>query len=199
MLYTGKGDDGTTYFFGSKERFGKDTPLVEALGTCDELCSLLGYLRARFKGSTSRLGSQGRTLGSEGEILEEVQQNLFIIQAELAGADKKIVEEKVRSMERKINDIEKSLPPIKTFFVPGANENSALYDMARTLARRVERRVIALREENSQLAPSEKIPSRGVASFPAPATLAYLNRLSSLLYAMARKHGGGDETKPHYD
>lgn len=168
MLFTGKGDDGTTYFFGSKERFGKDTPLVEALGTCDELNSLLGYLRAKISGDSA--------------LIEEVQQDLFIIQAELAGADKHIVEEKVKTMEERINAIEKELPPIKTFFVPGANEESALYDMARTLARRTERRVVAL---------GDKVPSKW--------TLAYLNRLSSLLYALARKHGGGEETKPHYN
>jgi len=53
-LFTGKGDDGTTYFFGSKERFAKDTPLAEALGTCDELGSLLGYLKARGRTSKRR-------------------------------------------------------------------------------------------------------------------------------------------------
>jgi cob(I)alamin adenosyltransferase len=165
-LFTGKGDDGTTYFFGSKERFGKDTPLVEALGTCDELNSLLGLLRAKIP--------------VEAEIIEKVQQNLFIIQAELAGADKQIVEEKVKKLEEIINTIEGELPPIKTFFVPGANETSALFDYTRTVARRAERRVIAL----------EKKPSKW--------TLAYLNRLSSLLYAKARKYGEGKETKPHY-
>lgn len=189
MLYTGKGDDGTTYFFGSKERFGKDTSLVEALGTLDELNSLLGYLRACFKGST---------FGSE---ILEVQQDLFIIQAELAGADKKIEEGKVRKMEQRIGEIESLLPPITTFFIPGAGRESAMLDYARTVARRAERRVIALRGENSQLAPSEKIPSRGIASFPSPMTLAYLNRLSSLLYAEARLAAhvdGKSEIKPEY-
>ncbi len=168
-LYTGKGDDGTTYFFGSKERFGKETPLVEALGTLDELNSFVGVLRAKIK--------------KDSEELEGVQQNLFIIQAELAGAEMKIEEKKVRDMEQRIGEIEKMLPPIKTFFVPGANEKSALYDFARTIARRAERRVVAL----------EKKPSQW--------SLAYMNRLSSLLYAHARLQAQGkgkQEKKPTY-
>ncbi|HEY4482824.1 MAG TPA: cob(I)yrinic acid a,c-diamide adenosyltransferase [Candidatus Paceibacterota bacterium] len=179
MLYTGKGDDGSTYFFGSKERFGKDTPLVEALGTLDELNSLLGFVRARIRGRTLK-GPQGPTSKA---IIEDVQQNLFIIQAELAGADKKIEESKVREMEKLIGEIENKLPPIKTFFIPGANEESALLDFARTVSRRAERRVVAL----------EKKPTKF--------TLAYLNRLSSLLYALARlqgQKGGKVEKRPTY-
>ncbi|HEY4493244.1 MAG TPA: cob(I)yrinic acid a,c-diamide adenosyltransferase [Candidatus Paceibacterota bacterium] len=176
-LFTGKGDDGTTYFFGSKERFGKDTPLVEALGTCDELNSLLGFVKAKSK--------------SDEKILEEIQQNLFIIQAELAGAGMRITEAKVKQAEELINNIEKKLPPIKTFFIPGANEISALFDLARTVARRTERRVVALVNLESET-PSGK---------PCIQTLAYLNRLSSVLYALARYHAqkeGQVENKPHY-
>lgn len=188
MLYTGKGDDGTTYFFGSKERFGKDTPLVEALGTLDELNSLLGVVKARISPIAPSYIKRGRRSGGDNDlncydIIEDVQQDLFIIQAELAGADKKIEENKVKDMEKLIGEIENKLPPIKTFFVPGANEESALLDFARTVARRAERRVVAL----------PKKPSRF--------TLAYLNRLSSLLYALARLHGqktGKVEKKPTY-
>ena len=185
MLYTGKGDDGTTHFFGSKERFGKDTPLVEALGTLDELNSLLGFVKARLGMQAS--GKSG-SLPSGAKILDEVQQNLFIIQAELAGADKKIVESKVREMEKMIGEIENKLPPIKTFFVPGANLESGLLDWARAVARRAERRVVHL-----AAGPLSKRPGRF--------TLAYLNRLSSLLYALARLHGqkgGKVEKKPTY-
>ena len=177
MLYTGKGDDGTTYFFGSKERFGKDTPLVEALGTLDELGSLLGLVKAEIK---------------EKEIkkeIEGVQENLFIIQAELAGADKHIEEGKVREMEKKIGEIEASLPPIKTFFIAGTNSESAWLDYARTVARRAERRVVALPRRSS------------VQQNEGGWTLAYLNRLSSLLYALARQLAqidGKREKEPSY-
>jgi cob(I)alamin adenosyltransferase len=175
MLYTGKGDDGTTYFFGSKERFGKDTPLVEALGTLDELGSLLGLIRTQLGVSDSKLAL--------GEEILVVQENLFIIQAELAGADKHIEEVKVREMENRIGEIENMLPPIKTFFIAGTNMESAWLDYARTIARRAERRVVAL----------EKKPEKW--------TLAYLNRLSSLLYAFARllaKESGEHEKAPTY-
>ncbi|MEK7535517.1 MAG: cob(I)yrinic acid a,c-diamide adenosyltransferase [Patescibacteria group bacterium] len=174
MLFTGLGDDGTTYFFGSKERFGKDGPLTEALGTLDELNSLLGFVKNRAK--------------KDKKIIDEIQQNLFIIQAELAGADMRISEMKVKKMEVKINSIEKMLVPIKTFFVSGANEVSALFDFARTVARRAERRVVALTLSTSS----------GQASKPSQFTLAYLNRLSSLLYALARLRAGKVEKKPTY-
>ncbi len=183
MLFTGKGDDGSTYFFGSKERFGKDTPLVEALGTLDELNSLLGLIRAEL--TTIATGGGPSSSAIVDEILA-VQQNLFIIQAELAGADKHIEESKVKKMEQRIGEIEAKLPPITTFFIPGANTESAWLDFARTVARRAERRVVALNLE-------PKVPSKW--------TLAYLNRLSSLLYALARllaQEAGGIEDKPSY-
>ena len=103
----------------------------------------------------------------------------------------RITEAKVKQAEELINNIEKKLPPIKTFFIPGANEISALFDLARTVARRTERRVVALVNLESET-PSGK---------PCIQTLAYLNRLSSVLYALARYHAqkeGQVENKPHY-
>lgn len=165
MLYTGKGDDGTTYTFGCNQRFSKDSELSEALGTMDELNSLLGLCKAQIK---------------EKEAIEdvlEVQQNLFIIQAELAGADKKITKKKVENLEEKIDEIEKGLPEIKTFFISGACEESALFDYSRTIARRAERRVVSVKDRVGEN------------------TLAYLNRLSSFLYAMARLYAYKSDIK----
>jgi len=105
------------------------------------------------------------------EILENVQQNLFIIQAAVAGADKNITDAKVKSIEKIVDSIEKELPPIKSFFLPGANELSAFLDYARTVARRTEREVVRFSEKDKEV--SAEI-------------LAYLNRLSSLLYALVR-------------
>ena len=120
--------------------------------------------------------------------LTEVQQNLFIIQAELAGAPgKTITADKVERMEKIIDAIEKKLPPIKSFFIPGATANGALLDYARTVARRAERRVVIVVEE-------KKIK---FGKF----SLIYLNRLSSLLYALARlvNHQSGiKEQAPDY-
>ncbi len=104
------------------------------------------------------------------EILEQVQQNLFIIQANLAGADKKITQEKIISMEKIIDAIEKELPLIKSFFLPGGTELSAYLDYSRAIIRRTERRVVALSE-------TQPIDAE---------ILAYLNRLSSLFYALVR-------------
>ena len=161
-LFTGKGDDGTTYFFGSARRYSKVSPLAWALGTLDELNSFLGICKAKSRELNFELPWHD---GSVANITDKVQQSLFVVQAELAGADKTIEEGKLKAMETIINEIEKKMPPIKTFLVSGATELSALFDYARTLARRAERTVIALPDE---LKPKEF-------------SRAYLNRLSSLL------------------
>jgi cob(I)alamin adenosyltransferase len=91
-------------------------------------------------------------------------------------------------METVIDMIEKELPPIKTFFVSGGTELAALFDFSRTLARKVERRVIKAVEEGSVNVSAT--------------TLAFLNRLSSLLYALARlsNHKSGvKEVAPKYE
>ena len=122
-----------------------------------------------------------------GKIVHECQNNLFIIQAEVAGANKSINEDKVKEVENIIDTIEKILPPIKSFFISGGTELTASFDFARTLARRAERRVVAVHEE--------KVVNVGLNS------LTYLNRLSSLLYALARltNHKSGiTEDKPRY-
>lgn len=172
MLYTRKGDKGDTYFFGSKERVSKASCQTEALGALDELNTFIGICKARSK-ALERFSSKRKKEHGIGvsEILEGVQQNLFIVQAAIAGADKKITEEKIRYIEAIIDSIEKQLPPIKTFFLSGATEISALIDYARTIARRTEREVVRFSEEEGEVSPE---------------ILQYLNRLSSLLYALVR-------------
>lgn len=166
-LFTGKGDNGTTTRFGCNQRFSKSSLIAEALGNVDAINSYLGLLKVKTRETIFEVGE-----AKFFEIIEDVQQNLFIIQAELAGADKKIKEEKVLMMSEMINQIEKKLPLIKTFFVSGGCELSSMFDYARTLARTAERRVVAAQEE-------------GLVKVD-PNTSAYLNRLSSLLYALAR-------------
>lgn len=120
-------------------------------------------------------------------IVHDIQETLFIIQAELAGCDKKVGDEKVTELENIISEIEKTLPPIKTFFISGGTELGASFDFARTIARRAERRVVQVSEEGIQ-----KI---------SPNTLKYLNRLSSVLYALARLSNhisGVGEQSPNY-
>ncbi len=174
MLYTGKGDNGKTSAFGNKEKFSKSSPITEALGSVDEADSFIGICKAKIKGLDFKINDLVIS-----EIIDNVQNDLFIVQAQIAGADKKISEGKIKWIEEIIGNIESELPPIKSFLIPGANEISAHFDFARTLARRAERRVVGITDEYSSLI-------TGQTAKIDPYTLAYLNRLSSLLYAFAR-------------
>ena len=185
MLYTRKGDGGTTKTFGCDQRVSKSSSIAEALGSLDEINSFLGLIKIKA-GDISFVLPNNKILVSE--TVNTIQQDLFIIQAELAGADKTIVEEKVKWLEEIIGGIEKTLPPIKTFFVSGGVELAALSDVARTIARRAERRVIGVVDEGKIKVGKD--------------TLAYLNRLSSILYAFARifNHQDGiKEEAPKYN
>ena len=89
------------------------------------------------------------------EMIDWVQQNLFIVQAHIAGADKIIEKEKITHMESAIDAIEKELPPIKTFLFPAGHRLRRSFDFARTLARRAERRAVAVSEsEGAKVAPT---------------------------------------------
>jgi cob(I)alamin adenosyltransferase len=184
MLYTRKGDNGTTKTFGCDQRISKSSIVAEALGSLDEANSFLGLARARTNGKSFEIGKNKINFA---DIILEVQQNLFIVQAEVAGAEFSIKEEKVKIVEAIVDGIEKILPPIKSFFISGATKDGAVLDICRTLARRAERRVIAANEEGKIKVNDE--------------TLSYLNRLSSLLYALARVAShieGVEEIKPDY-
>ncbi|MDZ4231452.1 MAG: cob(I)yrinic acid a,c-diamide adenosyltransferase [Patescibacteria group bacterium] len=187
MLYTGKGDKGTTRVIDSKERFSKGSDLAEALGSLDELNSFIGL--CKFKARQMQDG--GVTVGHKEEktsdILRQAQENLFIIQAQVAGADKKINKAKVTKLEKIIDTIEQEIPPLKGFSIAGGTELSSLLDIARTLARRTERRVVLVKEMGSRKLPGYTLP--------------YLNRLSSLLFALARlsnHRSGVKEKRPSY-
>jgi len=181
MLYTRKGDNGTTALFGCDQRISKSSAISEALGTVDEINSLLGVVKM-----------EGGTLQATKEmtyhnLIDDVQQDLFVVQAELAGADKKMDEVRVKKIEAWIGEIENELPPITSFFVSGGTRLGAICDFARTVARRAERRVVAALEISD---PANK-----------PPLFQYLNRLSSLLYALARlssHRAGVKEERPHY-
>jgi cob(I)alamin adenosyltransferase len=172
-LFTGKGDGGTTKTFGcDQQRISKSSELPEALGTLDELNSYLGLAKVK----ALRLGDPKVPLGIRSRltshILADIQQTLFIVQAEVAGAPKKVGKPKVTQSELIINTLETLMPPITTFTVAGGTELSATLDVARTISRRAERRVVGV----------DELGLRKVS----PHTRAYLNRLSSLLFALAR-------------
>lgn len=166
--------------WGAGDRLKKDSPVFEALGTLDELVSFLGIVKTQEESQKHLIGERKLY-----EILEEIQNHLFIIQAELAGSQKKLGSEKVMWLEEGITKIEKNIPPIKSFFLPGGVEIAALLDYARTIARKTERRIIAL-SVNSQVSDTIK---------------QYINRLSSLLYTLARfvnVKEGKEEKPPTY-
>jgi cob(I)alamin adenosyltransferase len=184
MLYTRKGDGGTTKTFGCDQRISKSSSVAEALGSLDETNSFLGLVRANTAGIVFKT-SLGELKFSD--VVLDIQQNLFIVQAEVAGSTLSITSDKITQAESIVDEIEKVLPPIKTFFLSGATEVGALFDVARTLSRRAERRVVAVKEEGRVAVSAE--------------TMTYLNRLSSLLYALARISShieGVEEIKPDY-
>ena len=177
-LFTGKGDGGTTKAFDSAPgvRISKASPLPEALGTLDELNAFIGFVKMRATDS-KRIR----------DILKDTQEELFIIQAEMAGSDKRLPEGTVSKVEDIVNKIEEEIPPLKGFSIAGGTELSALLDVARTAARRAERRATAVHEEGIRELSDE--------------TKAYLNRLSSLLFALARlanAEAGVEEENPKY-
>ncbi len=181
-LFTGKGDKGTTKTFGCDQRISKSSAIAEALGALDEVNSFLGLVKVECDVLNTQFQDKKFSV-----IVHQVQENLFIIQAEVAGAEKTIDVSKVKEAEEIINGIEKELPPIKTFFISGGTRLASLFDISRTMARRAERRVVGVYDEQTR-----KIGDQ---------TLAYLNRLSSLLYALARfsNHVGGIvEEAPDY-
>src|SRR3989344_3172657 len=147
MLYTRKGDDGTSGILGTKARFPKNSPIYEALGTLDELNSLLGVCRAHFhfkKGDVDVVNE-----------IKNVQECLFIIQAELAGAPKSVLQKHISGLERVIEKIETISGNPHSFLIPGSTKTSALLDYARSVSRRAERRVL-----NAHLVRKVSFPTR---------------------------------------
>jgi cob(I)alamin adenosyltransferase len=181
MLYTRKGDSGTTKDFKSKsgERKSKSSCQTESLGALDELNSFLGLVKVESVGVKWMVNGKSIT-----DIVHWTQNCLFSIQAEVAGANNKIEENKIKEMEAMIDSMELEMPPIKTFFISGGTELAALFDISRTLARKAERRAVSAVESGEIILD--------------PATLAFLNRLSSLMYALARltNHKSGITEQP---
>lgn len=182
--FTAKGDTGTTKLFDCPEgvRLLKANRIFDVLGGVDELNSFVGWARAVAERVSFGDGERTRFLAA----LEMVQQDLFIIQAELGGGTLRLSDDKVTALEETIERFANAFPPIHSFVIPGATELGALLDVSRAVARRVERLYVAERQQ------------RTGASI---AIAAYLNRLSSLLYVLARyaNHAhGAVEKSPSY-
>lgn len=172
ILYTGFGDKGTTTLFDCKQtRISKSALLIEALGSVDELNAYLGTVKVNANKDKISLKIKNKILPFD-KIIEDIQQNLFIIQAELGGSDMCIKKGELTKIENIINNIGDILPPITSFTISGGSIVSSMLDFARTLARKSERRIISVAEEKSRIININ--------------TISYMNRLSSVLFAMSR-------------
>ena len=178
-IYTKTGDAGTTGLFGGG-RVPKDDARVDAYGDVDELNAVLGAARAT--GPMPRVD----------EVLVSVQRDLFAIGALLATPDiekmhahltkARIDDARIQELERAIDACDNELEPLKAFIIPGGTPKAAALHVARTVCRRAERKVVHLQQ-------SVELPKL---------TVVYLNRLSDLLFSLARvankRAGAGEVT-----
>jgi cob(I)alamin adenosyltransferase len=163
-IYTKTGDDGTTGLFGGA-RVPKSSARVDAYGTVDETNATIGMARAAGVGAKMDA------------LLAELQSDLFTLGAKLATVPGKTDKLKMRlleasdaeRLERAIDAAEEGLPPLTNFVLPGGTGGAAALHLARTVCRRAERLVVGLDEA------------------PRGELVVYLNRLSDLLFTLARR------------
>jgi len=176
-IYTKTGDTGETSLF-DNTRVSKADPRVDAYGEVDEVNACLGAARAA--GVDADLSA----------LIESLQRDLFALGARLADPSARIAERvtkvtigaaEVERLEGAIDRLEDALPPLRRFILPGGSPAGSLLHLARTVCRRAERRVIGLGPEAVE-----------------PMVVVYLNRLSDLLFVMARSanhRAGAPETE----
>jgi len=167
-IYTRTGDQGSTGL-GDGTRVEKDSLRVEAYGTVDELNSVIGLLLSNTLPDGMR------------RKLEEIQHDLFDLGGELCIPGHTVIKaQQVTALETYLDELNEELPPLKDFILPGGGPGAAACHLARAVCRRAERKVVTL-------ARSENVSGN---------SLAYLNRLSDLLFVMARviaRAEGGSE------
>ena len=165
-IYTRKGDGGEASLFGG-ERVYKDSLRLEAYGTADELNSFLGLARSYRDGVDQEIDN----------MLDEIQSDLFVLGADLAAPSSKekdrtarIESKDIERLEEWIDRAEEELTPLKNFILPSGSPAASALHLARTVCRRAERRVVSLSHD-------EKVGEQ---------VIVYLNRLSDLLFVLAR-------------
>jgi cob(I)alamin adenosyltransferase len=176
-IYTKTGDRGDTGLFGGP-RVSKDAPRIEAYGTVDELNSVLGV--ARSSGLDEAIG----------DLLQRIQNDLFALGAQLATPDPAthqtalVGARQIAALEEAIDHFETGLEPLRQFILPGGHPAAAQLHLARTVCRRAERRVVTLVRESAEPIATEVV--------------IYLNRLSDLLFVLARavNHSAGRDDVP---
>tara|TARA_B100000029_G_scaffold466317_1_gene501732 strand:- start:16 stop:576 length:561 start_codon:yes stop_codon:yes gene_type:complete len=166
-IYTRTGDDGTTEL-SNHERIDKSNIRIEAMGDIDELNSIIGFLR------TNDIPDD------LSEHLLNIQHRLFDIGGELAIPDNSVISsESVKRLEQLIDDLNSDLPTLKEFVLPGGTISASICHVARTVCRRSERTLVILARKES---------------FNTE-TLRYINRLSDLLFVLARTLNKVSNTK----
>jgi cob(I)alamin adenosyltransferase len=163
-IYTKTGDKGKTALFGGK-RVPKDAPRIEVCGTIDELSSMIGVCRS------------ANSVKAIDAILAEIQTDLFSLGTDLAAPRgklkigiKRLDKSSLTRVERHIDTLEIKLDSLRNFILPGGNKCASLIHLSRAVCRRAERLLVRLARRES------------VGEIP----LAYLNRLSDLLFVLAR-------------
>ncbi len=167
-IYTRTGDAGTTGL-ADGSRVAKDAPRIEAIGAVDELNSAIGVVLAED------------IPGEVRACLSGVQHDLFDLGGELSVPGHAIMTEAhAKRLEDALDAFNAKLPVLKEFILPGGSRAASLAHIARTVCRRAERALVTLARTDP----------------PAPPMLQYLNRLSDLLFVLARtlnRHAGGDD------
>ena len=165
-IYTRTGDQGTTGL-GDGSRVDKDDPRIEAIGTVDELNAALGLMAAEENPENIR------------SLLIDIQHNLFDLGGELSiPGHTMVLDEHVSYLEQNLDELNEQLEPLKEFILPGGSKAVATCHLARSICRRAERRLFSLSKTNEV----------------SPAASQYLNRLSDLLFVIARYLGKSSET-----
>ena len=188
-FFTGEGDSGESSV--GDKKISKSSALAEFLGSLDELNSWIGLCRVKAE--------EKKLYNDTSKTLREIQESLFILQAEVAGIGfqyekhPQLQEEKIKELEKVIEAIDLVLPKLEKFIIVGGVELSAHLDVARTIARRTERFAKRYSDESFD-------STQDKSELPKP-LLQYLNRLSSVLFALARHvnfQAGIKEEHPKY-
>jgi cob(I)alamin adenosyltransferase len=173
-IYTKTGDTGETSLF-DNSRVSKADPRVDAYGEVDEVNACLG---AALAAGLSDGPAEAGHYADIAAVLTSIQKDLFAVGARHAHPSSRIAgrvtkatvtEEQIEQLERTIDRLEGELPPLRRFILPGGSPAGALLHLARTVCRRAERRVVGLGADAVE-----------------PGVVIYLNRLSDLLFVMAR-------------
>lgn len=174
-IYTKTGDKGRTSL-ATGARVRKSDRRLEAYGTADELNSFLGLLRAKV------VQDKGDWCAATDAQLGWIQNRLFDVGAVLSGADMPFAEEAVNQLEKWIDNMQDELPESREFILPGGSEAVALSHVCRTVARRLERHIVAWCDEENLSLPEQVV--------------CFVNRLSDYSFVLARWIGKMQKIPP---